>query len=136
MRNLVTFFRRKFVFIIMMQAEFSPANCLLLPPSPVNCPCHLRNQNFLSREGDVHANAPPILGRRVKWRMTINEMGGNIPGGNFLGGNFPGRNFPRGSLMGGNFWVGIFPGGIFLQPWKRLFYKKQTMMKSIRQGQN
>ena len=28
--------------------------------------------------------------RSVKWRKSINEMGGNIPGGNFPGGIFPG----------------------------------------------
>ena len=53
-----------------------------------------------SRE-DVHVQSSPIYGRSVKWRNTINEIGGNIPRGNFLGGNFPGgggvpgRNFPR-----------------------------------------
>ena len=31
--------------------------------------------------------------RSVKWRKTINEMGGNIPGENFLGGSFLGRIF-------------------------------------------
>ena len=40
--------------------------------------------------------------RSVKWRKTIDEMGGNIPGKNFLGGSFPGGNFLGGSLMGGN----------------------------------
>ena len=39
---------------------------------------------------------------KVKWRKTVNEMGGNIPGENFLGGNFPRGNLPGGSLMGGN----------------------------------
>ena len=34
----------------MVQAEFSPVNCPLVPPATVNCPCHLRNSNFLSRE--------------------------------------------------------------------------------------
>ena len=54
-----------------------------------------RYQNFLSREEVVHVHCSPIYGRSVKWRKTINEMGGNIPGGNFLGANFPGGNFPR-----------------------------------------
>ena len=36
-----------------------------------------------------------IYGRSVKWRKTINEMRGNIPGGNFPGGNFAEGNFPR-----------------------------------------
>ena len=42
--------------------------------------------------------------RSVKWRKTINEIGGN-----FLGGNFRG-DFPWGSLIDEN-----FPGGIFLE---------------------
>ena len=63
----------------------------------------------VSLSSDVHAPSPSIYGRRTKWRKTINEMVGNIPGGNFLGGNFPGGSFPGGSLMGGNFPGGNFP---------------------------
>ena len=48
-----------------------------------------RYQNFFSREEDVHVPSSPIYGNSVKWRKTINEMGGNIPGGNFPGANFP-----------------------------------------------
>ena len=40
-------------------------------------------------EEDVHVHSFPIFGRNVKWRKTIDEMGGNISGGNFAGGNFP-----------------------------------------------
>ena len=111
----------------MVQAEFSSVNCLLLPLSPVNCPCHLRNQSFFSREGDVHVHAPHNYGRSLKWRKTINEMGGNIPGGNFLGGNFLGGIFQGGVCWLGIFLVGILPGGIFLEPLKTLlsFYQKQ-----------
>ena len=113
------FFVESFVFIIMVQAEFYSVNCPLLPLSPVNCPCHLRNESFLSREGDVHVHAPPNYGRSLKWRKTVNEMGGNIPSGNFLGGNFPGGG---GGIFYGVVWwarifrVGILPGGIFLEP--------------------
>ena len=53
-----------------------------------------RYQHFLSREEDLHVHPPPPQWS-VKWRKTINEMDGNIPGGNFLGGNFPGGDFPR-----------------------------------------
>ena len=52
-RNSVTLFRRKFCLIV-----------------PVIC------KSFLSRERDVHVHSPPIYGRNVKWRETINEMGG------------------------------------------------------------
>ena len=48
-----------------------------------------RYQNFLSREKDVHVRSSLIYGRSIKWKKTINEMGGNFPGGNFLGGIFP-----------------------------------------------
>ena len=71
-----------------------------------------RYQNFSSREEDVHVLSP-IYGRSVKWRKTINEMGGNIPGVNFLGGNFPGEIF-----QGWVWWVGIFRVGIFLESHK------------------
>ena len=50
-----------------------------------------RYQNFLSRKEVVHVHCSPIS----KWKKTINEMGGNIPGGNFLSANFPGGNFAR-----------------------------------------
>ena len=63
---------------------------------------------FPSREEDVQVHSPPIYGRSVKWRKTINEISRNIPGGNFLGGNFPADNFP-----GGIWWVGIFLVGSF-----------------------
>ena len=59
-----------------------------------------------------------LLRRSVKWRKTINEMGGNIPGENFLGGKFPGMGkFSRwhfdGNFSGGNSPVGNFPRTIF-----------------------
>ena len=76
-----------------------------------------RLQNYLSREEDVHVHSPSIYGQIVRWRKTINEMGGNIAGGNFLGGNFPG-----GSLMGGNLPGGNFPGGIFLELYETMFF--------------
>ena len=59
---------------------------------------------------------PPIYGKSVKWRKTINEMCGNISGGNFLGGNFPGRDFSWRSLIVGNFPSRNFHGEIFLEP--------------------
>ena len=62
-----------------------------------------RYQNFWSREEDVHVHSPPIYGRSVKWRKTVNEMGVNIPGG----------NFPEGILQWGVWWVAIFQVGIF-----------------------
>ena len=108
MRNSETFFRRKFVFIIMMQAEFSPANCPSYPPPWLTAPVIWEIKVFCQGKG-MYIHARPILGQRVKWRMTNNKMGGNIPGENFLGGNFSGRNFPGGSLMGGNFSGGNFP---------------------------
>ena len=51
----------------MVQVKFSPVNCPLLPPLPFNCPCHLINQSFLSRKGDIHLHAPPLFMGEVKW---------------------------------------------------------------------
>ena len=77
-----------------------------------------RLQNYWSREEDVHVHSPSIYGRIVKWKKTINEMGGNIPCGNFLSGNFP-----RGNLVGGNFAAGNFPGGNFPKTvWNNVFW--------------
>ena len=68
---------------------------------------------FSSREEDAHVHSFPIYGCSIKWRKTINEMSGNIPGGSFLGGKFPRENFPGGILMGRNFSCGNFPEGNF-----------------------
>ena len=71
---------------------------------------------------------PTIYGRSVKWRKTINEMGGNIPVGNFLRGNIKGEHFP------GKVWwvrVGVLPGGIFLEPslqWIFLYWKMEILL--------
>ena len=75
------------------------------------------HEKTLSRSRDIKIFRPGrrmymytlSYGRSVKWRKTINEMGGNIPGGKFLGGNFPGGDFPGWSLMGGNFRGRNFP---------------------------
>ena len=54
--------------------------------------------------------------RRVKWRKTINEIGGNIPGENFLGSILPGGIFQSGVWFVGISGVGIPSGGIFIEP--------------------
>ena len=94
----VTFFRRKFCVCNNGGGWILPGELSSLtpppptpPPSPVNCPCHLRNQNFLSREGDIHVHAPPIYGRSVRRRKIINEMVANIPVRSLMGENFPRR---------------------------------------------
>ena len=55
------------------------------------------HEKTLSSPGDIKIFCP---GRRmymytltlfIKWRKTINEMGGNIPYDNFLGGNLSGE---------------------------------------------
>ena len=56
-----------------------------------------------SREEDVHVHTLSSDGGSVKWKKTINDLDGNIPGVNFLGGNFlrgSGRIF-----QGGVWWV-------------------------------
>ena len=60
-----------------------------------------------SREEDVHVHTLSIYGGSVKWKKTINELDGNIPGVNFLGGNFL-----RGSgrIFQGGFWWVEFSG--------------------------
>ena len=55
-------------------------------------------QIFFSREEDVHVHSSSIYWRSVKWKKTINEMSGNMPGRNFLGRNFPGGIFLEPSL--------------------------------------
>ena len=55
---------------------------------------------------------PPIYVRSIKWKKTINEMGGNIPGGVWWVEIFQ---------------VRIFPGEIFLEPYNNLLglYKRR-----------
>ena len=71
-----------------------------------------------SKEEDVHVHTLSIYGGSVKWKKTINELDGNIPGVNFLGGNFlrgrgggGGGGFSRGGFDGGNFLGGDFRVG-------------------------
>ena len=66
-----------------------------------------------SREEDVHVHTLSIYGGSVKWKKTINELDGNIPGVNFLGGNFLRGvgGFSRGEFDGWNFLGGDFRVG-------------------------
>ena len=50
---------------------------------------------------------PPIYVRSIKWKKTINEMGGNIPGGVWWVEIFQ---------------VRIFPGEIFLEPYNITYW--------------
>ena len=101
----------------MVQVEFFPVNCPLLPRLLVNCPCHLLNQSFLSREGNVHLNAPttspptPFMDEMLSEERQLIKWVGIFQVGIFWVGIFRRRNFPGGSLMGGNFPDGNFPGG-------------------------
>ena len=93
----------------MVQVEFFPVNCPLLPRSLVNCPCYLLNQSFLSREGNVHLNhlpPTPFMDEMLSEERQLIKWVGI-----FQVGIFRRRNFPGGSLMGGNFPDGNFPGG-------------------------
>ena len=72
--ELSNIFSSRVLFIIMLQAEFSPVNCPLSPnkalpttPYPINCPCqipsyefknHLRNIKYFLLKGnlDSHSN--------------------------------------------------------------------------------
>ena len=85
-----------------------------------------RYQNFSSRKEDVNVHSPPIYGRIIKWRKTMNQMSGNIPGGIFLGGNFLG-----GSLMGGNVPDGKLPGGNFPRTVSLKLEKLKTILWQI-----
>ena len=93
---------------------FYMKSLLILPSFHKKTLSHSGNIKIFCPERRMYMYTPPtIYGRSSKWRETINEMDGNIPGGNFLRGNFPG-----GSLMSGNITGGNFPGGgeIFLEP--------------------
>ena len=39
-------FSTKILFVIIVQAEFSPVNYALSPPYPVNCPCQVPFYEF------------------------------------------------------------------------------------------
>ena len=54
------------VFVIIVQAEFSPVNCPLSPPYPANCPCqmssdefknHLRNIKYFLLKGNLDSRS-------------------------------------------------------------------------------
>ena len=86
---------------------FYMKSLLILPSFHKKTLSHSGNIKIFCPERRMYMYTPPtIYGRSSKWRETINEMDGNIPGGNFLRGNFPG-----GSLMSGNITGGNFPGG-------------------------
>ena len=87
---------------------------------------------FSSREVDAHVHSFPIYGCSIKWRKTINEMSGNIPGGSFLGGKFPRENFPGGILMGRNFPGGNFPGGNFPRTEKTIASLQKLRKQKLR----
>ena len=59
-------FSSKVVFVIMVQAEFSPVNCPLSPPYSDNCPCqtpsdefknHLRNVKYFLLKGNLDSRS-------------------------------------------------------------------------------
>ena len=59
-------FSSKALFVTMVQAEFSPVNCLLSLPYPVNCPCqmpsyefkyHLRNIKYFLLKGNLDSRS-------------------------------------------------------------------------------
>ena len=59
--------------------------------------------------------------------MTLNEMGGNIPGENFLCGNFPGGSFPLGEFDELEFFGWDFQNHFLHIMHLFLFFKKLSM---------
>ena len=83
---------------------FYMKSLLILPSFHKKTLSHSGNIKIFCTERRMYMYTPPtIYGRSSKWRETINEMDGNIPGGNFPRGNFPGESWMSGNITGGNF---------------------------------